>query len=528
MSAVEAEVVIAGFGPTGMTAANLLGQAGIRTVVLERDAEPPGETRAIATDDEVLRIWQAVGLVDEILADGLVEAPVRYAGADGRTIGEVDFVLRRSPSGLPSFLCFHQPALDATLRAGVARFPSVEVRTGQEVTGFAQDADGVTVEARAVEGGEPVRVRARHLLGCDGGRSTIRKALGLDFEGETFPQPWLIVDARLASGRSQPRVDFTCDPRRPVVSVPMPGGRHRWEFMLHPGEHPAAFLLPEVAADLVAPLAPCPIEVERQVVYTFHDRTADRWRDGRVFLLGDAAHLMPPFAGQGLSAGVRDAGNLAWKVALAVRGGLPDAALDSYETERRPHAEAIMRLAVGLGSVIQTADPRRARVRDAVGRATQAVPPLAAWLRRLGIKPAATLRTGLLAGGRRRPLDAAGTLFPQPMVGTRSGGSARLDDVLGSGFAAVALGGDPRATLHPAATAALESVGARFVAVARPGDALPVGADGTEWAADGDGTLTRWFRRHRRAVAVIRPDRFVYGAFGSGGGAELTALLAAR
>ena len=199
----------------------------------------------------------------------------------------------------------------------------------------------------------------------------------------------------------------------------MPGGRHRWEFMLHPGEDPAAFLLPEVAADLAAPLAPCPIEVERQVVYTFHDRTADRWRDGRVFLLGDAAHLMPPFAGQGLSAGVRDAGNLAWKVALAVRGALPDAALDSYEAERRPHAEAIMRLAVGLGSVIQTADPRRARMRDAVGRATQAVPPLAAWLRRLGMKPAATLRAGLLAGGRRRPLDARARSSPNPMVGTR-------------------------------------------------------------------------------------------------------------
>ncbi len=527
MSETETEVVIAGFGPTGMTAANLLGQAGIRTMVLERDTEPPGETRAIATDDEVLRIWQGVGLVDEILADGLVEAPVRYAGADGRTIGEVDFVLRRSPFGLPSFLAFHQPALDATLRAGAARFGSVEVRAGHEVTGLAQDADGVIVQARRVEDGEPLRVRARYLLGCDGGRSTIRKALGLDFEGETFPQPWLIVDARLASGRSQPRVDFACDPQRPVVSVPMPGGRHRWEFMLHPGEDPAAFLAPEVAAELAGPLAPCPIEVERQVVYTFHDRTADRWRDGRVFLLGDAAHLMPPFAGQGLSAGVRDAGNLAWKVALAVRDGLPDAALDSYEAERRPHAESIMRLAVGLGRVVQTADPRRARVRDAVGRGTQAVPPLAAWLRRLGIKPAATLRRGLIAGDRRRPLDAAGTLFPQPTVGTRSGRSVRLDDVLGPGFAAVALGADPRGLLDPSAVRALDAAGARFVAVAPAGSGLPPDTDDLAWVADGDGALARWFRRRRRAVAVIRPDRFVYGAFGAGGGAELAALLTA-
>jgi 3-(3-hydroxy-phenyl)propionate hydroxylase len=398
-------VVVVGLGPVGATVALLLAGQGVRVVAVERDEAVYPHPRAVALDDEALRVLHAAGALDGL---GLRSGDtVRLRGADGRPL--VALPPPPTTTGHPALAFFRQPELEGLLRARLAVEPLVDVRLGVEVAAVRRDGGGATVVVgRAAGGGGEETVRASYVLACDGGRSAIRRGLGIRLVGRTSGQRWLVVDTAAPvppHGPEQPAFapddfEFACEPRRPWVHGPLPGGEHRWEFLLGPDEDAAAVERSHVVSDLLgARLGGAAPAVRRAAVYVFHARVAARWRVGRVLLLGDAAHLAPPFAGQGLGAGLRDAHNLAWKVAAVVRGEAADALLDSYAAERRPHVVRMTALAEALGAVVQLRRGRAARVRDGVMRGLVRRPRVQDWIARGGWKPPSTLRRGVVASG---------------------------------------------------------------------------------------------------------------------------------
>lgn len=474
------EVVVVGYGPVGQLVAHLLGAAGVRTLVLERsDALHPGP-RAAALDDEGLRILQAAGLAEAARETMLANVPIEFVTRRGRVVRLVDCADTRN--GQPFVSLMHQPALEAVLDAGVRSHECVEVRHGLEVLGLAQEPGRVAVTL--ADGGEVV---ADWLVACDGARSPVRAALGVQTVGSRFAQPWLVVDTLLeAPRREPPAMRFVGDPVRPRVSVPMGPRRHRWEFMVLPGEDAEALAGGDRVRELLSGVcAPARVEVERATIYTFGARVAESWRVGRVLLAGDAAHVMPPFAGQGLCSGLRDAQNLVWKFAAVLREGAPEALLDSYEAERRPHVEAMTRLARVMGAVVQTRRPRAAALRDGALAGLSQAPWLGPRARSGSVRPSAHYTAGAFGPG-------GGKLFGQPLVR-----GVALDDLLPSGrWALLGAGRDPREGLGVTARAAF---GAAAGVAVDPG--LLSGAE----------------------LVVLRPDRFVFARDAADGARAATA-----
>ncbi len=443
MAEPDYDVLVCGLGPVGELLALLLGRSGASVLAIDASPDPFELPRAAVVDDEVLRIFQAAGLDEEILGASQVQEDVSFIPASGRPYS----VLRPvgGSQGHPPLVSIHQPTIERSLAGALGGLPNVETRRGVRLERFTQHDRGARPHVEAVLGGDDgeQRVSASWVVGCDGGQSTVRQLLGIEFGGFTFRQRWLVVDVLVDRPVARvPHPHFFGDWRRPIVSLPMSPGRHRWEWMLHPDEDPEPFLDEASVRERIEPwLDGENAEVERAVVYTFHARTASRWREGRVFLAGDAAHLMPPFAGQGFSSGARDAANLAWKLA-AVVGGAPESLLDTYEAERRPHVRAMTKLALLMGRFIQTTDRRVAAVRDTfLGGFERS--GLAAWTRER-IKPVPAYGEGAFAGRPHRlPFRRdAGSQFPQPRV-RAGGGEAMLDDLLGPGWSAVSL--DPAA-----------------------------------------------------------------------------------
>jgi 3-(3-hydroxy-phenyl)propionate hydroxylase len=484
----DCEVLVCGLGPVGQLLSLLLGRRGVSVVAVDRATEPHDLPRAAVLDDEVLRIFGTAGVAAAVLADAQPQSEVSFVTARGRKVVVLRPVDGRQ--GHPPLVSIHQPSLERTLAAALAEVPAVETRWGCELRSLRQDDNGVDAVVRqSGEGTETIR--ARWTVGCDGGGSLVRQLLGIEFGGSTFRQRWLVVDARLDRPLAKvPHPHFFGEWRRPIVSLPMSPGRHRWEWMLHPGEDERPFLEPEGLHERIEPwLEGERVEIERAVVYTFHARTASRWRDGRVLLAGDAAHLMPPFAGQGFSSGARDAANLAWKLE-AVLNGAPQALLDSYETERRPHVRAMTRLALALGSFVQTRNRPVAAIRDTYLTAMDAS-GAAEWLQSR-IKPVPAYTDGAFAEQPHpiAPRRSVGAQFPQPLV-LRAGEEMLLDEAIGGGWCALAT--------DPVAMKALATEGLRV---------LLVGCD----IEDVDGGVGEWIGRVGASWVVLRPDRFVFAA----------------
>ena len=471
---MDADVLICGLGPVGQLLALLLGDLGVTTIAFDETAAPYELPRAAVVDDEVLRIFQSAGVDGAVLEAAQVQPAVSFVTAAGRALQ----ILRTESGdlGQPPLVSIHQPSMERALVAALADRPAVDARWGLRLDTLDRDAEGVTVWARPTAGGRTERLRARYLVGCDGGRSAVRDRLRIPFGGSTFAQRWVVVDALLDRPLARaPHPHFHGDTRRPAVCLPMSPGRHRWEFMLRPGEDAAPFLEPARLARLTAPwIGDEQVEIERAVIYTFHARMAARWRAGRVLLAGDAAHVMPPFVGQGFSSGARDAANLAWKLDAALRGA-PARVLDTYEQERRPHVTSMQNLAVRWGGIVQTADPRTGRVRDRTLEVLHRA-GVATWLEDRA-KPLPTYGAGAFA---QRPSRLPwrrmiGSLFPQPVID-----GVRLDDLLPRGWAAVATAGDAAAALRAAGIA-------------------------TRTLSDVD-----WLKRRGLSWALLRPDRFVF------------------
>ncbi len=515
------QVAVVGLGPVGATLALLLARAGVPTIAIERDRDVFPVSRAVALDDEALRVLQAAGL-DTSAAEFLTRQTVRLRSRDGRPL--LDLPPRVAPNGHPALAFFQQPDLERALRDELARQANVTVLLAHELEEFHQHLDGVTLGVRDLRSGSRRLLHVSWLLACDGAGSFVRRRLGIRLRGLTFARRWLVVDTLRSAATPDAPFEFICDPARPTVSAPLPAARHRWEFMVLPGEDPRALEQPAAVRRLLAPFADVDaLQVLRATVYTFHARIAERWRDGRVFLAGDAAHLTPPFAGQGISAGLGDAHNLAWKIATELNGSASSQLLDSYQAERRPHVTRLLALSVLLGLAIQTRRPRLALARDVVLRGLLAAPGVHGWATAGGWKPPSEYSRGFV--DTRSRSRVTGTQIPQPEVRLCSGEQRRLDDVLGTRFALIGFDSDPTGALDVGTRTLLSALSIRLVQITTDNSPAKTSTDITT-VEDRSGRLHEWFEQAGAAVVLVRPDRHIYATLAPDRAREVVSDLA--
>ncbi|RYY93857.1 MAG: bifunctional 3-(3-hydroxy-phenyl)propionate/3-hydroxycinnamic acid hydroxylase [Comamonadaceae bacterium] len=509
------DIVIAGAGPTGLTLANFLGMLGVRTLVLEQLPRLIDYPRGVGMDDETLRTFQALGLAAQVRSHTVPGQVMRFLDAKRRLIAAIN--PQAQPFGWPRRSGFIQPLVDAELFAGLRRFPNVQLEFQHAVAGFAEDGDGIAITVNAVDAdgqatGDAHVVRARYLVGCDGGRSPVRTALGVGFPGKSESTRWLVIDVG-DDPVGTPNVSLVLDKEFPYVEIALPHGVRRFEFMVPAGTDDAAFDDRARVRALLGRVLPQPGQVRliRHRVYTHHARIAPTFRQGRVFLAGDAAHLMPVWQGQGFNTGIRDATNLAWKLALVVQGRAGDALLDSYTRERHPHAAAMIDLSVLVGRIFVPAHAALRLLRDLVAPWLSRIPSLRQFIAEMRFKPMPFFREGAVVHDPSHPAPSpVGRMFIQPRVRTRDGGVALLDDVLGPRFAIVSWSARADAWITPAARTVLRALGAVSVVV-RPecqdlGRELP--QDGFA-VSDAEGSLRAWFDAAPGSVIVLRPDRAI-------------------
>ena len=498
------DVAIVGYGPVGATFAALLVRHGLRVAVIEQAAGVYDKPRAITLDHEVMRIFQACGVAREVERFTAPHPGTHYLGVDGRVIRIYDPLPPPYPLGWTPSRTFVQPEVEAVLRAGVARSGKADVFLATQAVAFTEHDDHVDITLRGPYGQGERIITARYLVGCDGANSLVRRRLGIGHEDLAFDEWWMVVDVRLTRPVELPNKCIQyCRPSRPSTFIVGPGDLRRWEIKLLPGEDPQAFGAPDnVARQLARFVDPAAIEIWRSAVYRFHALVADRWRSARVFLAGDACHQTPPFMGQGMCAGIRDAANLAWKLALVLGAGASDTLLDTYELERKPHVKALVGFAMKAGEVIGELDPAKARARDVLLRG-QLERGEAETIRQRYIP---NLTTGVLDAASG---DVAGTLFVQPRVGA-DGDGMLLDDVAAPRFLLVTATADAQAWLSPPSRELWRRIGGERLVIA-PDARDGTTDDGIGVLAERDRLLADWLARHGAAAVVVRPDRYVYG-----------------
>ncbi|MEL7482477.1 MAG: bifunctional 3-(3-hydroxy-phenyl)propionate/3-hydroxycinnamic acid hydroxylase [Pseudomonadota bacterium] len=414
------DVLIVGLGPVGAILASLCARSGLSVKVIERDHEVYKQPRAIVLDHEVVRQLNLIDCAEDVLAHSTPGEGYEFLNAERKVLTARGGPPSKMPTGYWPANLFHQPSMERIVRSKLEKLPNVDISLGVEFLGIEQDETGVTTIVRD-QNGDLKELKSNFTIGCDGGRSLVRRNLDVQMEDLDFNEPWVVVDVKLLTddtGLSKNGVQL-CDPARPTTCVPSGPGRHRWEFMLKPNETADEVTRPETLKEWISAWTdPEKIELERSAVYRFHGLVAKKWRDGRIMIIGDAAHQMPPFMGQGLCAGARDAFNVAWKLVAVSNGEAPMTFLDTVEQERSPHVKEVTRGAIAMGKTVCVTDPEEARLRDkkmmddhAAGRgfAFPGVPRIEA---------------GVLED------QTAGAVFPEPMVGDPADPN-RLDDLVG-------------------------------------------------------------------------------------------------
>ncbi len=486
------DIAIVGFGPVGAMGAFLLADAGLRVVVVEREREVVELPRAVNLDGEIVRAFQRIGFGEEIAATRQQPRPVdEVAFTNSKREPYFKAELPRvGHNGYRDLGFFDQPEFEARLRELISEQGKVELRLGHEVTSVVNRPEDVVVETRDLASGKEASLTAAYLIGCDGASSFVRDAMKIEWNGLGYDQDWLVVDIVINDQADLTTLTMqVCDPARLTTYVCVKDPNRRWEFQLQPGETREEMLRPEKIRELLDVwLPPEHYTLRRAAVYQFHAATAERWREGRVFLAGDAAHQTPPFLGQGLNAGMRDVVNLGWKLPLVLDGTCGDALLDSYAAERDPHAHDLVDWAVAIGKLMEAlaaqeaglppADPGGVDESSGYGQG-RAAPPLHA---------------GVITTEQQTDESSTGYLLRQPTVRTPDGTECRLDELLGRGFAVVARN-DAALDLSPASRGFLARIGARVISLR-----------GIELV---EGEMDRLFDSH--GAAIVRPDRYVFG-----------------
>jgi 2-polyprenyl-6-methoxyphenol hydroxylase-like FAD-dependent oxidoreductase len=513
-SPLTADVLIVGFGPVGKLLAIKLGSRGHDVLVIDREQAGYPLPRAVTHDSDFARILQSVGLSPETIPEITQPYDDMYVwrNGEGQTLVEVDWK-GRGESGWYNTYFFHQPALEDALDAVINGLPGVRVMRGWEAVEFAQDAASASVAVRSATTGEQITVTAPWVIGADGANSGVRRWAGIEWHDEGYFYDWLVVDVKPRPDLQFPHVATqSCDVRRPSTMVPGGPGRRRWEFMRLPHESKEFLNRTDKAWELLAPygLTPENSELERHSLYTFQACWATRWREGRFLLAGDAAHLMPPFAGQGLGAGVRDVMNLSWKLDAVLRGLASEQLLDTYESERLQHAVAFVKFSMQLGQVICISDPAAAAERDAR--------MIADW--NAGMKPPAPPRPGLGSGVHTGP--AGGALARQGRIRVRDCNPEMFDDAFGGPGAMIARSATALAELPDAVRTLLREFGVDLVAFQGPD------SEGVTVVEDLDCTYTSWLDELGADVILVRPDFHVYGAGPSDEATELATGFLSR
>ncbi|MDH2412985.1 bifunctional 3-(3-hydroxy-phenyl)propionate/3-hydroxycinnamic acid hydroxylase [Nocardioides sp. CER19] len=539
---LDTDVVIIGAGPVGLTLANLLGVRGRRAIVLEARAELIDYPRGVGLDDEAIRTLCTAGLWEQVRPFTVPHHVVRLVNGAGQVLATND--PKTEEFGYPRKHGFIQPLVDKELAAGLSRFAGHALRFRHRVVGIEDHRDHVVVTAeRLDETGavvDTVTVTGRYAVGCEGGSSFTRKWMGVEFEGKSPSTRWVVVDVE-NDPIGTPSVYLGADPRRPYVSIGLPQGIRRWEFMLHDDEptelvEDAGFMRSLLERHVPDPAA---LRIINQRTFTHHGRVASSFRKGNVFLAGDAAHLMPVWLGQGWNSGIRDATNLAWKLTAVLHGDAGEALLDTYTEERRRHAADMIDVNMAAGTVMKMR-PLGGWVRDRAASALNLVPRWKSYFTELRFKPMpryatgvvvdqATLTPGTAEAGLERSrlvpfVDSAGAVSPvglqfiQPRVNTAARTGALLDEVSGDWWTLATWGTDPTAYLTPAD---LELVRRHRIALVSfmpetqrtwaekqyADAAVPVTV-----AGDTTGALKDWFDLRACGLVILRPDRFVAAA----------------
>jgi 3-(3-hydroxy-phenyl)propionate hydroxylase len=481
-------VIVVGCGPVGTTLAALLGGRGVRVIAIERDTDVYPLPRAAHIDHQGLRLLQEIGVLDELLPVMLLNSGIDFVTASRQTLISIP-ASEESVSGLPASMYFHQPVFDGKLRAAASALATVDMRLGTEMVGMLQTLDQASVTVRNPDGSFET-LTAQYVVGCDGAWSSTRETAGIKLDSLQFDERWLVLDLVLHDQFDvlPDRAVGVCDPARPLTAIPMPGGRFRVEFKLFPNEDSETLQQQESVDAIISEWLPAgSATIERTAVYNFHGLVAEPWRSGRILVAGDAAHQMPPFLGQGMCSGLRDAANLAWKLDHVIRLGAPMSLLDTYEVERSPHVREIVESAVHYGRLTCITNKEQAMERDRQWLAD----PRSATARLPFRLP--SLKPGPLV------LEGGGDVFIQPQED-----GTLLDDVIGRRFLVVGADADAFGT-------SAEWWGEQLGALVATVDSLP-----------GSGRLAEWLESHNARVAVVRPDRYVMAA-----GRDLDAITSA-
>ena len=503
------DVAILGAGPVGLTIANYLSKQGVKVTIIEQLDQLIDYPRAIGIDDESLRTIQSLGLVDQVLPHTTPNHAMRFLTPKGRCFADIQPMTREF--GFSRRNAFIQPQVDNVLLQGLKQYDQTQILFSRNLTEFSQDTNGVTLHIETKDQQKEV-IHAQYLIACDGGNSIVRRTLNIAFDGKTAPNQWIVIDIE-NDPLATPHIYLCCDPVRPYVSAALPHGIRRFEFMVMPGETQEELSKPENINKLLSKVLPNTenIEVIRQRVYTHNARIADKFRVDRILLAGDAAHIMPVWQGQGYNSGMRDAFNVAWKVALVVQGKAGPELLDSYQIERKDHAKAMIDLSVMAGHVLAPPKKWQGFVRDGIAYALNYIKPIKQYLLEMRFKPMPKYNDGILInnGDAKSPV---GKMFIQPKVQLESGEHVLLDEVLGNDFAIIAWGVDPQWGLTADTMKQWQKLGVKFIQI------LPAVQLANEQRQKFDGVITlgdigteirTWFGHTDQSITVLRPDRFV-------------------
>lgn len=493
------EVVIIGYGPVGAALATYLGKLGVKTLAVDRAPDILQMPRAIALDNEALRVLQQIGLEHdsfEKITIPKVKMKCPYLGefAEINTSGTFD--------ELPKLVTFYQPDLEKALREKVKTYQHVQVSLNTEFIQYEELNDTLKIKLKD-SSGLFHEVSCQYLVAADGASSKIRDMIGQTFSGQSYIEDWLIVDAKQRDGKAIDHIEFICDPQRPTPHMPAPGGRERWEFMLHAGETRAEMEHPEKIKKLLKAWGGDEINIERQAVYRFHARCCDQFSKGRIFLVGDAAHITPPFVGQGLVAGLRDIANLGWKLSFALKYHPNIRILNSYDIERRPHARQMINLAKFMGHMVMPKNKLSAIAVHGVMKSVCLTPKIGPLFTNLKIKPQNKFKTGLFHKQYKKGVFGTGGQIEQIRLIKHQGESVLSDHIFDDNFVILGFGADPQTYLDQKLLQKWQNVGGKFFAVTTPG----IATMGNHWLIDQE---MKWMTKLTQPwFIIIRPDRII-------------------